>query len=234
MFHNTPHIGILCARLQFGPDMLEKVATSYVEAIVKANGLPFLLPNLADHMSQYLAEMDGILLIGGANDIDPNCFGEKNTASLECMIAKDEMEIQLIHDCIRLEKPVLGICRGMQIMNVALGGTLFQDLVSTLLHNQPDRQHERIHAVHILGSAVLPDGTIIVNSIHHQAVDVLGEDLRITGRAEDGAIEVLEHKKAPMIGVEWHPECLPDSDETNILFRWLVNTSKLQWRNHRR
>lgn len=218
---NKARIGVLSSRMQYGPDTLDKVAISYCNCIAAANGLPIILPNISMLADEYLSAIDGLILIGGSNDIDPAFYKEENLASVECMGEKDALEIQYVHLCLRLHKPLLGICRGMQILNVALGGSLVQDLPSAKLHLQPEKQENLIHSVHIHDSLILPEKDIMVNSIHHQAVKMLGKDLKITGRADDGTIEMIEHTSAPIIGVQWHPECLPHSKETRTIFSWL-------------
>jgi len=228
-FYNMPlvksTIGVLASRMQHGPDTLDKVATSYCDCIAAANGLPIILPNISMFADEYLSAIDGLILIGGSNDIDPAFYKEENVASRECLGEKDALEIQFVYSCLRLHKPLLGICRGMQILNVALGGSLVQHLPSSKLHLQPEKQESLIHSLHICHSSIFTDGDMMTNSIHHQAVNSIGKDLRITGRSEDGTIEMIEHIDAPIIGVQWHPECLPESKETRILFHWLVTTS---------
>ena len=149
----------------------------------------------------------GGLLLPGGGDVEPWRYGRGNTASRGLEPERDTAELMLLERFIAAGKPVLGICRGIQIINVFFGGTLCQDLPC---HAATDGK-DRFHTVYTVRSPLLPVcGPVCrVNSAHHQAVDALGRGLRAIQWAEDGTVEALCHDCLPIWGVQWHPERLP-------------------------
>ena len=149
----------------------------------------------------------GALLLPGGGDVEPWRYGRENTASRGLEPERDAAELMLLERFIAAGKPVLGICRGIQIINVFFGGTLCQDLPC---HAATDGK-DRFHTVCTVRSPLLPVcGPVCrVNSAHHQAVDALGRGLRAIQWAEDGTVEALCHDCLPIWGVQWHPERLP-------------------------
>lgn len=151
---------------------------------------------------------DGLVLCGGG-DLESTLFGQENQGSDPPDLARDKAELELFHAFYQAGKPILGICRGMQVINVALGGDLIQDLPAPLLPFHRGKDHNLIHLVraqdgsllHRLYGQVFP-----VNSYHHQAVGKLGRGLRATAWAEGGFAEALEHDSLPILGVQFHPE----------------------------
>ena len=150
----------------------------------------------------------GALLLPGGGDVEPWRYGRGNTASRGLEPERDTAELMLLERFIAAGKPVLGICRGIQIINVFFGGTLCQDLPG---HAAADGK-DSFHAVCTVRSPLLPVcGPVCrVNSAHHQAVDALGRGLRAIQWAEDGTVEALCHDCLPIWGVQWHPERLPE------------------------
>lgn len=151
---------------------------------------------------------DGLLLPGGA-DLDPARYGQENTASEGIDGLRDAQEFGLLDRFVREGKPVFGICRGHQIINVYFGGTLIQDLPSAVRHSRMGGREDKVHGCEALpGSFLVPfyGERFSVNSSHHQAVDVPGRGLRIAARADDGTVEALEHETLPVWSVQWHPE----------------------------
>ena len=149
---------------------------------------------------------DGLLLAGGG-DINPACYGQPPAGSFLPDPERDALEMELLGAYSAVKKPVLGICRGIQIINVYFGGTLVQNLPG---HSQIDGS-DRLHGVTAQPGCFLEKlyGTYsIVNSAHHQAVDHLGNGLRILQWADDGVCEALAHTALPVLGVQWHPERL--------------------------
>lgn len=213
------------------------VTQTYLNAVTDSGGLPLLLPLLPDQISSdtYLKLCDGFLFCGGG-DITPLLFGQELLTSRGTTdLAMDRFHLDLMTQALESQKPILAICRGMQVMNVALGGSLFQDLslrpVPSLTHMQSsvlrsDSSHVISLQKHSMLSDILGD-TAFVNSFHHQCIDRPGRDLKVTALASDGVIEAIEQNRHPFaIGVQWHPECLYHSQPSmKKLFTGLVNAS---------
>ena len=205
----------------------------YSDAVAKAGGVPMILP-LTRNLSllrQLWQHCDGLLLTGGA-DVSHKFYAPRMPARQRAAIqgvdeVRDEMEIWLTRAALRDGVPVLGICRGIQVMNVALGGTLLTDIpnhrhpqADGLIHRLQWEQSSRILAE--LGTPVMP-----VNTTHHQALDKVAPGLRVMARAEDGIIEAVEHKTAQFFwGVQFHPERLVKAaPQHRRLFKALVAAS---------
>jgi len=154
------------------------------------------------------AEFDGLLLPGGG-DISPVFYHRKNRGSTNICISEDIVQLLMFHRFMEQKKPILGICKGMQIINVALGGTLIQALPTANSHawHNGDRYHPTTITKGSLLST-LYGNDMITGSAHHQAVCTLGNWLKATQHAHDGVIEGIEHKSLPILGVQWHPERL--------------------------
>jgi putative glutamine amidotransferase len=169
---------------------------------------------------------DGLLLPGGG-DIDPALFGQENQGSQGIDRELDEKQLALARRFLADKKPILGICKGHQILNVALGGTLIQDLATAPAHryNGQDSVHD---CVSLEGSLLrrLYGRRYAVNSAHHQGLARLGQGLRVTSYAADGTVESVEHDTLPVLGVQFHPERMcfqkarPDTVDGALLFRW--------------
>lgn len=194
------------------------ISVTYTEAVEKAGGLAMILPftQNMDVILHLVEKADGFLFAGG-NDVDPAFYGEKGIAALGPADPDlDRFQMAVLHAAMSYRKPVLGICRGIQLINVALGGSLFQDIssqfsVPVLKHMQDVLSFDVDHPVTITpGSRLLGlfGPTIMVNSRHHQSIKALGRDLIITARAPDGVIEAAQHNSLPMDLVQWHPELM--------------------------
>lgn len=193
----------------------------YARAIVDAGGLPLHLP-LDVEPGRFIEHLDGLILTGGA-DVDPARYGAENEAS-EFQTIRDDIEFELLDAALGADLPVLGICRGLQVLNVHAGGTLHQDVPT---HARFDIDPaERVHSATIepgsLLGAIYGDD-VMINSLHHQTVDVVGSGLRVVARGDDGSVEALEMDRRAVIAVQWHPEML---NEVEPIFTWLVDAAR--------
>ena len=192
-----------------------------------------LFPRSLAQVQGTISSVDGLLLTGGP-DVDPLLYGQARDpqAGLKLSPRRDRWEMALLKAALERDMPVLAICRGMQLLNVVLGGTLHQDIGTSVEnareHEQPTSPTTPDHPVKIeKGSplfALIGREEIQVNSTHHQAVDVLGEGLAVWGRSPDGIIEVIG-RDLLVIGVQWHPELL-DDDVCRALYRNLVERAR--------
>jgi putative glutamine amidotransferase len=205
----------------------------YLEAIGRAGALAIVVPPLPGPMIPALLDrVDGICLSGGP-DVHPDAYGADPHPELGPTAPRlDAFELALVRAADERDTPVLAICRGAQILNIARGGTLHQHLPDvvgeTLAHRQPGEPAKATHAVSVVPDsrleAILGHRHVQVNSFHHQAVDVMGERLAVTAQAEDGTVEGFEAiDRSFMVGVQWHAECLVDHDEQAALFTALVD-----------
>ncbi|HET6681465.1 MAG TPA: gamma-glutamyl-gamma-aminobutyrate hydrolase family protein [Gemmatimonadaceae bacterium] len=250
--YRRPVIGVTTQTLQAIdgiPDGLPHSVTMnerYVTAAAAAGAVPWLVPLLDDDLDTLRAiyeRLDGVLIPGGV-DMDPSTFGEPPHEKLGRIdVARDRVELQLVRWAIDDRKPVLGLCRGLQVINVALGGTLYQDveaqLPGAIRHDYfPNFGFARDHLAH---EVELVDGTrlralvglerIAVNSMHHQGVRELASTLVASAVAPDGLVEAAESVNGQfLLGVQWHPEVFEFSDpHTRDIFRGFMDAA-LAWR----
>jgi putative glutamine amidotransferase len=203
---------------------LDLYYADYARGILEAGGLPVHLPLDADPAA--LAErLDAVVLTGGA-DIDPSRYGAApETDQFPPEPIRDAFELTLLDAAVQRELPVLGICRGLQLINVAAGGTLHQDVPPHSCFDDPP--HQLAHAISVQEGSTLHGlygDRIEVNSLHHQAVDELGARLRITATADDGTVEGLESTDGRIVAVQWHPEMLA-TRSTDPVFGWIVEVA---------
>lgn len=192
-----------------------RIRHEYVSAVVHAGGVPLLLPPVGEEIPCSAEAVDGLLLTGGA-DIPPEEYGESVAVPRACLtlVRRERVayERELLGEVVKRGKPVLGICYGMQLINVAFGGTLYQDISVQVPHALDHRQ-----SPHRISLSPLPGGIDLgarceasaaaVNSFHHQAVKEAGRGLEVFARAEDGVVEGFFSKDFPfLMGVQWHPE----------------------------
>ena len=196
---------------------------NYATAVAHAGGLPILLPHEPEQADAYLALIDGLVVTGGAFDVDPVLFGATTRhASVTTKDRRTAFELAVTQGAVKADKPVLGICGGQQLVNVALGGTLIQhipdEVADALAHEQPNPRTEPGHIVHITEGTLLRRITglaeLPVNSAHHQAVKDLAPGFVVDAVAPDGIIEGIEDpRRRFLIGVQWHPEyAISDGD----------------------
>lgn len=196
---------------------------AYTDAVIRAGGLPMVVgysddPTVVD---AYLDRMNGLVVTGGAFDIPPEAYGEARRDGLGVLKAgRTAFEAALMKAALKRNLPVLGVCGGMQLLNVVLGGTLFQDILREV-HNAKDHEqkHDRAqpsHPVDVKDGTVLAEcvgrGQLMVNSTHHQAVSRLGEKVVASALAPDGVVEAIESREHGFaLGVQWHPELMVSS-----------------------
>jgi putative glutamine amidotransferase len=209
----------------------------YVESVKRAGGEPLLL-DPADDPARSLDRIDGLLLSGGL-DVDPALYGEAPHATTEVDHARDRFEIPLSREAVKRDLPLFAICRGVQVLNVAAGGTLIQDIPSTvtteLTHSIDIPKDHVAHAVRVtpgtrlaasLGASV-PADTCAVNSRHHQSVGKVAPSFVVSAVSADGVVEAIERPESSFcVGVQWHPENFWKTGEFAGLFGEFVAAAK--------
>lgn len=225
----TPLVGITAWRRTldtfYGPDTLQTLSTYYTDSVVDAGMTPVLLPAaLGPEMAdQLIGAVDGLVLSGG-DDVDPATYSAENTRSHNVSPEVDVFEIALAAAARRQRKPVLAICRGLQILNVALGGTLTQEVTSDGgVHELISRDHvemnARRHVVRFERDSILSDlydaEEAKVNTLHHQGLQRVADALVVEGRSDDGLVEAARYAgNWWALGVQWHPERLEEDHKT--------------------
>ena len=233
---SRPLIGIT---IGYSPDDREifQLRDDYVRSVETAGGLPLVLaPGRPEDAALLLDRLDGLLLTGGA-DVGPHIYGaEQHPTVVRVLPERDAFELALVREALSHDLPLLAICRGHQVLNVATGGTLVQDipseLESTVDHDPEGERWHRAHGVRVLPGtrlrAILERDEVAVNSFHHQAVKDVGQGLVVSARATgDGVIEALERPDSRfVVGVQWHPEAFWDKGGAfQPLFEALVRAS---------
>ena len=192
------------------------IRENYCAAVVRAGGLPVLLPHEVEQADAYLGVIDGLIVTGGAFDVDPAIFGaETRHATVKTKDRRTQFELAVTRGALAKDRPVFGICGGEQLLNVALGGSLIQhipdEVPGALAHEQQNPRHEPAHIVRFIEGTRLREiaGTADapVNSTQHQAVKAPASGLVVDATAPDGVIEGIEDPRRRFcIGVQWHPE----------------------------
>lgn len=188
---------------------------AYIKSVESAGGIPICLPAITvENVEALLNKIDGLLVVGGY-DIDPILFDEEPHPKLgEVVATRDASDLRVIRAAFEREMPILGVCRGHQVLNVAYGGSLIQDIDSQLehvvAHHQKSARSQVTHTVNITGpklQQIFGGNLVRTNSFHHQAVARVAEGFVVAGSTKDGVIEALEHPIHPYcISVQWHPE----------------------------
>ncbi|MED5578831.1 MAG: gamma-glutamyl-gamma-aminobutyrate hydrolase family protein [Nitrospinota bacterium] len=242
-----PRIGISCDlnKRTFPEKPKERdrhvLMDAYILSIIKSGGVPFLLPSMTEEnlTSDFVKNLDGLVVSGGGHDIDPLSYDEERHAKCAPSNAKREnFEISLIKEAMKLDMPILGICGGMQAINVAAGGTLFQDIPSffdnSIQHKPDEESTYSFHTIKIKSSMleeIFSSSSELVNSHHHQSVKKVPESFRVNAFSSDGVIEGIESiENSFVLGVQWHPESLFSYMEDNFshskkLFSFFVDFS---------
>lgn len=214
------------------------VATDYSEAVIKAGGVPVLIPMTKNKeaLDEIIENIDGIIIAGG-NDIDTLLYNERPLGKLgKIYPQRDELDIYLIKKAIEKNVAILGICRGIQIINVAFGGSLIQDIPSEKIYLSHDiltnERYRPAHYIKIEKGSILSTvygKETMVNSYHHQSVKTLGDGLKAVAWSEDGICEAIELEDDDkfLLAVQWHPEMMALEDEKSIeLFKLFINNTK--------
>ena len=244
-----PLIGITCTSTHY-PETgipLHGIKSAYVNAVLLAEGAPILIPLLDDELGLQALwrRLDGLLLSGGG-DISPEFYGEEVESELIAVDPlRDRTEMWLVRRALADDVPLLAICRGMQVLNVSTGGTLYQDIAGDIptarKHNCSPPKHKPDYLAHVVqleidsllarvvrgGDTSYPPPTLHVNSRHHQAAKTIGDELVVVARCPDGIVEALESPRHRfMLGVQWHPEDLLEHDHAmKHLFEGLVQAA---------
>jgi len=213
------------------------VNKDYVDAVVRAGGVPLIIPfttNKEVIISQAQL-IDGLILSGG-HDINPYNYGQEPSQKIgEIFPERDIYEMILLEESKKRDIPILGICRGFQLINVAAGGTLYQDLSlipgNILKHNQVSNPTLKTHKIEIKKNSFISSifgKETMVNSFHHQAIDKVANDFIVVARASDGVVEAIEHKTYKfLVAVQWHPEMLAvNCEKARVLFSKFVEEAK--------
>ncbi len=210
----------------YGPDRLQTLSTFYPDSVAAADMTPLMFPAGLDsaEASRLVDLVDGVLISGG-DDVDPAGYGQENTASTKTDPEVDRFEVAVLEAARKAGKPVLAICRGLQILNVALGGTLHQEVTSPggthqLISDDHEEMNARRHVVTFepesLLSGIYEASEAKVNTLHHQGVDRLAEGLVVEGKTDDGLIEAARWDGDWwVLAVQWHPERL-DGDHQRV------------------
>jgi len=236
---NRKIVGITCSSNEASPgeNARQYLNTAYVLAILKAGGVPVIIPNVVDKelVESYLASIDGLMLSGGV-DVDPKYFDEERHPNLgEVDVSRDSTELPLVKRALELDMPIFGICRGIQTLNVAMGGTLYQHIPvqapSAIHHQQSDIKIARkdfSHSIRIEDGcrlrSIVGKGEMQTNSFHHQALKSVAPGLVVTAHAPDGIIEAVEAPdRRYLIAVQFHPEeTAPHDEYSHRLFEAFV------------
>ncbi len=218
------------------PGRAYRLNRTYVEAVLAGGGLPILLPHAPAAAAAYLALLDGLVVTGGAFDVPPELYGEAvRPVCGKLQPERTRFEKDLLEAALAARLPVLGVCGGMQLLNVVRGGTLYQDLpadAGVRGHEQPPPKDVPSHDVAVVPGTQLEvlvgPVPLQVNSTHHQAVREPGAGVLVSARAPDGVIEALELPDLPFaVGVQWHPEALLREEPRHAaLYRGLVDAAR--------
>ena len=193
------------------------IRKNYLDSIYECGGIPFPLFHNIENILELTELLDGLIITGGNFDINPKLYAKDILGSRLLKNKRTNFEIFIFKEFLKLKKPILGICGGEQLINVACGGSLVQDIkkdgLNNIQHEQTNPKNETSHVINKKNDTklfnIINEKKICVNSAHHQSVKLLGKNLIESAKAEDNIIEAIEHLYHPWcIGVQWHPEFL--------------------------
>lgn len=236
---NKPLIGINCDLDMAGEGRVYRspylfIYTSYFDAVIRAGGIPILLPffDNPDDIDDVIERLDGLLLTGCWNDLSPESYGQKNHPSTNpAADGRLQFDISLTTTALKRQVPILGICSGMQLLNIAAGGDLIQHIAdkydTSIEHLRMDIAEEFVHDVQINKDSLLYKivevDNLKVNSTHHQALGRIADGFKVIAKAPDGVIEAVESDKGNFfLAVQWHPERLCNHKSHAKLFEALI------------
>ncbi|MBC7498372.1 gamma-glutamyl-gamma-aminobutyrate hydrolase family protein [Candidatus Gracilibacteria bacterium] len=218
----TTKIGIFAQYKESEGRCLNSLPFHYVQAVESTGTIALIIPSGTTQLAYFLDICDGFVFPGGA-DIDPSLYHQDYLGAYDCILDGDLWLASAMRGVMDTGKPILGICKGMQLLNVAHGGDLIQDIVGSDIHNQAHRRYECVDMARIVSGGFVDTvfgDDIGINSIHHQAIGTLGDGLRVAATSQhDSEIEAIEHIHLPYYGTQWHPECI---DTHRPLFQWFV------------
>lgn len=227
-------IGIPCWLENRDNFISHEINNNFSKLILKSGGIPIIIPQINDEnlLEEYINMVDALILVGGS-DISPYLYNEGPCRYLEnTSPIRDKVEIYLIEKAIERKIPIFGVCRGMQLLNIYFGGTLYQDIYSQCenVFNHSDREKMKIiyyHEIEIEKNSRLYDiygPKLIVNSFHHQAIKDIAKDFKITAKSSDGIIEGMEYKKEQLIiGIQFHPEFPEHNENFYKIFDYFIS-----------
>ncbi len=224
-----PVIGLSMNFMQLGSYHQFHIRDKYIDAVYEHGGLPMPVPTLtdADALRQYIGMIDGLIIIGGM-DYPPSMYGQEPHPKADIMHERraisDPLLVQLI---LETDKPVLGICAGMQLLNICAGGKLIQHL-ETVDNHLGEKYHDIKLTESRWLSQIVPGDTITVNSNHHQGIDpqFIGNGFAVVATAEDGVIEAMELEgKQMVLAIQWHPERITDLEHRRRMFDFFIGKS---------
>ena len=232
-----PMIGIIPdyksgSKYDYSQSPFYAIRANYLERISKAHGLPIILSYDYQAIDEYLDLIDGLLFIGGGFDVNPKRYEEEIHFKTTLNDARDNFEFEVFSRCIKQKPkmPILGICNGMQLINIFFGGSCIQHIPDhpQYINHEQSKNHEFLTGAAYHRVTILPDNKLAsisshkiikTNSSHHQAVGRLGKDIIISAKADDGIIEAIEHKYHNFcLGVQWHPEFISNKEVDEGLF----------------
>jgi putative glutamine amidotransferase len=222
---DRPIIGISMNYMRLGKHHQFHIRAKYIDALYNNGSFPLLIPCLNDrvYLEAYL-DMVGALIIIGGNDYPPELYGQEPHPNIElCHSRRVESDYLLLEIALEKKIPILGICAGMQLLNIYFGGKLIQYIDERDAH-----EGEKYHTVHILGGhwlrQIFDKKDILVNSNHHQSIDpkYLGKGLAVVAKTDDGMIEAVEYDTPQMVlGIQWHPERILDPEVSIPIFQFM-------------